>query len=247
MLCPQGHDNPAQAAFCNTCGVSLAATPSFSQGTDERAAEIPPATPTHDTDFARPDANDAGDEGAPVMSDGAHAPIGDRHASTEQGHLQGGASAHQVPVASPPAAPSRWWGTVAVAALLLAVVIAIAFAVSGQSSDSDTPTSDRPATPEPLPLEQAYDACSSGEGADTLTLGDAGKTIIIDTGSEYGSIDGAACVMTQLDTSEAIVAQMDSTTAMMGVQDASDGDIAYQWSYHPDNGLNMVITDNSGE
>jgi hypothetical protein len=29
---------------------------------------------------------------------------------------------------------------------------------------------------------------------------------------------------------------------MMGTQDADNNGIHYSWSYHPDNGVNMVIT-----
>lgn len=56
---------------------------------------------------------------------------------------------------------------------------------------------------------------------------------------------GLTCVLEDLDTSQAILAQMNSTTAMMGVQSGTDGELAYQWSDHPDNGVNMVITDSS--
>jgi hypothetical protein len=30
---------------------------------------------------------------------------------------------------------------------------------------------------------------------------------------------------------------------MMGEQTATNNGITYRWSYHPDNGLNMVITE----
>lgn len=92
-------------------------------------------------------------------------------------------------------------------------------------------------------MEQAYDDCTEDDTGDTLTLGDGGHAIVVDTGSESGDIGPAACVMIELGTSQAIAAAIDSTTAMMCVQQADDGGIHYQWSYHPDNGLNMVITD----
>jgi len=49
-----------------------------------------------------------------------------------------------------------------------------------------------PAVNEELPLQSAYDSCNFGKGASTLESGDGGRTIIIDTGSQYGSIDGIA-------------------------------------------------------
>ncbi|KQY56711.1 hypothetical protein [Nocardioides sp. Root140] len=92
-------------------------------------------------------------------------------------------------------------------------------------------------------LESAYEACSNADESETLTLADEGMSLIVATESEYGPVAGLACILLELDTSEAVVASMDSTTAMMGVQEADDGSIHYQWSYHPDNGINMVITD----
>ena len=50
-----------------------------------------------------------------------------------------------------------------------------------------------------------------------------------------------ACVMVQIDTPQRIAAAMDSTTAMMGRQHEEDGDFTYEWSYHPDNGFDLII------
>ena len=74
-----------------------------------------------------------------------------------------------------------------------------------------------------------------------MTLADGGASIVVDTGSEYGSTAGMDCVLDELSTSQSIMAQIGRTTAMMGVQDAEDDGLAYSWSYHPDNGVNMVI------
>lgn len=143
-------------------------------------------------------------------------------------------------------------GLLAAAAAVAAVVVLVAgvfFVSKGDEPASKqvaTDTSDSAeAAPKP-PLQVAYGECIGGKGWKTLTLGDEGRSLIIDTGSEYGPIEGLACVLGQLGTSQAIVAQMESTTAMMGVQEAEDDSLRYQFSYHPDNGINMVITDESG-
>jgi hypothetical protein len=94
-------------------------------------------------------------------------------------------------------------------------------------------------------LEAAYQDCKAADEGNTMTLGDAGHPIIVDTGSQYGSVQGLACVTVKLRTSEAITAAIDSTTALMAVQNADDDPVHYQWSYHPDNGLNMIITSKS--
>ena len=64
---------------------------------------------------------------------------------------------------------------------------------------------------------------------------------MVDTRSKYGSASGVACVFQHLGTPSSITAKVDSTTAMMGEQSATHDGISYSWSYHPDNGLNMVI------
>jgi hypothetical protein len=82
---------------------------------------------------------------------------------------------------------------------------------------------------------------------DTLSLTDEGGTIVVDTRSEYGSVAGMDCVLEKLGTSESVKAEMGRTTAMMGVQEADEDGLHYSWSYHPDNGVDMVITDTSDE
>ena len=90
-------------------------------------------------------------------------------------------------------------------------------------------------------LEAAYDSCYRRDSGGTLTLADGGDSIVVDTGSEYGSTAGMDCVLAELDTKQSIIAQMGRTTAMTGVQDAEDDGLAYSWSYHPDNGVDLVI------
>lgn len=141
----------------------------------------------------------------------------------------------------------------AVLAAVIAVVVAAGVALTGKDGKGDTTASDASdestatQAPERPPLEVAYGECIGVNGWKTLTLGDDGRTLIIDTGSEYGPVEGLACVLGELDTSQAIVAQMESTTALMGVQESTDGSLHYQFSYHPDNGINMVITDEQAE
>jgi hypothetical protein len=94
-------------------------------------------------------------------------------------------------------------------------------------------------------LKDAYDECHSRDTGNTVELGDGGETIVIDTRSEYGSTFGMECALASLETPQSIRAQMSSTTAMMGAQDAEHDGIQYSWSYHPRNGVNMVITDAS--
>lgn len=99
-------------------------------------------------------------------------------------------------------------------------------------------------SPSPAPVSRLYGVFNrcTDEGL-TLSSGDEFKTLIIDTKSKYGSQEALNCVLTDLETSAAITASLENTTALMGVQDADEDGISYKWSYHPDNGVNMIIKD----
>jgi hypothetical protein len=126
-----------------------------------------------------------------------------------------------------------------VGALALALITGIAGFFIGRGTAS-------PGTPDAEAqqgrLQAAYDHCTSQDEDNTLELADNGATIVIDTRSEYGSTAGMECVLGALTTPESIKAEIGRTTAMMGTQDADNNGIHYSWSYHPDNGVNMVIT-----
>jgi hypothetical protein len=91
-------------------------------------------------------------------------------------------------------------------------------------------------------LSDVYDYCRGRGASDTLDLGDDGTTLVIDTKSEYGSVAGLPCVLSRLSTPESIAAAIDRTTSLMGLQSKQDDGLDYSWSYHPKNGVNMVIT-----
>lgn len=95
-------------------------------------------------------------------------------------------------------------------------------------------------------LESAYDACSSeilAASTGAVELADGGDSILIDTANEDEDITAVVCIFMGLETSDALIAQMDSTTAMMGRQEAESNGYTYEWSYHPDSGINMTITE----
>jgi hypothetical protein len=133
---------------------------------------------------------------------------------------------------------------VAVGSALLVIALGACGEEDGGTAAEASPS---PSPPPAVPvLERAYKACDAMQDpTGTLRLVDEGRSITVDTGSKYGDIAALMCVLGELDTSQAVVAHMESTTAMMGVQDAEEGGITYKWSYHPDNGINMVITDTS--
>lgn len=92
-------------------------------------------------------------------------------------------------------------------------------------------------------LQAAYKACQDESGISVLEVADGGHSLIVDT-QESGDLSALACAMLELEVPDSLVSEIDNTSAMMGRQTAEANGLTYSWSYHPDNGLNMTITDN---
>lgn len=95
-------------------------------------------------------------------------------------------------------------------------------------------------------FQKAYSSCGSPSG---IQVSDGGKTITIDGNGEYeytgANIADTACVLYAIDTPTYVITNMDTTNSLMGRQTATFGDkIDISWSYHPDNGLDIVIHKN---
>jgi hypothetical protein len=94
-------------------------------------------------------------------------------------------------------------------------------------------------------FQQAYDSCSAPSG---VTVSDGGKTLIIDGQNEYyigATISDTVCVLNAVELPSYIRSNMETTNSLMGRQSDTFGDkIDVSWSYHPDNGLDIVIHKN---
>lgn len=94
-------------------------------------------------------------------------------------------------------------------------------------------------------FQKAYDTCSSPSG---ITISDGGKTLIIDGQNEYyigADISDTVCVLTEVELPSYILSNMETTNSLMGRQSDTFGDkIDVSWSYHPDNGLDIVLHKN---
>ena len=75
-----------------------------------------------------------------------------------------------------------------------------------------------------------------------MKIADDGDTLLVDTKSEHGDVENAACVLQSIDTPKRITSAISNTTAMMGVQQDTANGYSYRWSYHPDNGLNVIVS-----
>lgn len=92
------------------------------------------------------------------------------------------------------------------------------------------------------PLESAFSICNGS----TLTAADSGHTVIVDTkpgGGFSGGTDDLVCMLDALHTPDRVVHEMETTTALMGRQSEQADGLSYEWSYHPDNGLDLTISD----
>jgi hypothetical protein len=93
---------------------------------------------------------------------------------------------------------------------------------------------------QPTALRAAKDKCAAGEISDgdkTLFLDMAGKDS--DTG-QFTVVD-LRCVLTALNAPTYITTQMGQTRALDGRQTATWDKFEASWTYHPDNGLDVLI------
>jgi hypothetical protein len=139
---------------------------------------------------------------------------------------------------------ARLWGSLAVVAAAAVVGTIVTVLVlttdSGGTSSSDTNPFQSGLETE-APLKTAWTDCTTG------TLADEDKTLVIDMeGQDYGSgtatFTDIECVLDQLGAPRSIVAKMGSTRALDGMQTANWSDYEATWTYHPDHGLDVILT-----
>ncbi|MGC4808508.1 hypothetical protein [Micromonospora sp. DT233] len=91
-------------------------------------------------------------------------------------------------------------------------------------------------------LVLAKEKCLLGSG--DARVGDGGKSLILDGGGEEDSgltsMD-IRCVLEELKTPDHVVSEMSSTRALDGKQAAQWGKIRASWTYHPDQGLDLIL------
>lgn len=94
-------------------------------------------------------------------------------------------------------------------------------------------------------LTDAVEACDIAY-TPGITLGDEGTSITFDmrgedetSGADYVEI---ACLFAELDIPSAVTSHIDQTTSMDGRQTETWDNLTVSWSYHPDRGLDGVLT-----
>lgn len=128
------------------------------------------------------------------------------------------------------------------------VLMALTLSACGGPSDASTPAASSTtssAPPEPK-IRQASRSCHL-DGSAYATLGDGGYTITLkgqpDAGTTGLPIKDIACVLRAVSVPDSVVSQMDSTRALDGMQKAAWDKISASWTYHPTNGLKVILTE----
>ena len=124
----------------------------------------------------------------------------------------------------------------------MTAAVAVA-AIAGCGSSANV-SDDEPAGPKQTTIESAVGDCQLWKNM-WVTVGDNGRTLVVDGEDDTGlgglGYKKIACLLAGLEVSDATLARMENTTSLMGQQSARDGDLRVRWTYHPDNGLDMVI------
>ncbi|QHO71151.1 hypothetical protein BHD05_11200 [Marisediminicola antarctica] len=105
------------------------------------------------------------------------------------------------------------------------------------------------ATSQPSQLEAAVSACELEGNADAR-LGDEGTTLTLDMEGEGEGEDDTGtlsfaeilCVLEDLEVPDRVTALMGETRSLDRRQTGDWDDVSAFWSYHPDNGLDVILT-----
>ncbi|WP_202805228.1 hypothetical protein [Micromonospora lupini] len=94
------------------------------------------------------------------------------------------------------------------------------------------------------PLEAARQTCGAGR-EDWAMLGDDGRSLTLQSVGEERTglkLEQLQCYWTELKVPDAVIAQIEGTRALDGRQSGEWEDMRASWIYHPDSGLQMIIT-----
>lgn len=130
-----------------------------------------------------------------------------------------------------------------------AVAVAVAIgAVIGLQPQSEAPAR-TPSTESSADTRTAIQGAANVCGNVVGEVADEGRTIILDTAGssdltgESDTIEDVACILGALDVPQAVIARMESTRALDGMQDAEWDDFMASWTYHPDDGMSLIVTE----
>lgn len=118
-----------------------------------------------------------------------------------------------------------------IAKSVLAVAVVSLLNACGGSAESDD-------------IGNAVDACGVTVNKYAI-VGDEGRSLQLDSpgaDQEFGvSTAQVACVLSALDVPDSVLARMEATRALDGMQQAEWEDFNATWTYHPDDGLDVIV------
>lgn len=116
--------------------------------------------------------------------------------------------------------------------------------VQGGSSNQPAAARKPSLLPTPGPLRAAQQACDQMQTGTRVE--DNSKTLIIDNAGEEDTtglnVITLRCLLTQLAVPAAITERMYATRALDGRQEGTWDRYTASWSYHPDQGLDIIVT-----
>ena len=246
-VCPNGHENPEGAAFCNTCGSPLevkevADTPQPGLVEGESAAS--PQAPTN-----------SGAVVTQFQGQGlGEVPLGDNIQSVEE------PSAYANPTLTKRARPKWLIPVVVVAGVVVAAVVVVLVIVlpnhqtplerAGASCSGTAPLERELATPGATtdPTGDAALQAAFGDYLDgVVSVEDNGQTLVVQTKSQDDDPLGVGvlaidCVADELQMPDSVKELVLQTRSIDGRLSGEWKGFSASWGYHPDNGLNMIIT-----
>lgn len=95
----------------------------------------------------------------------------------------------------------------------------------------------------PTVLEKAVEACDLSYHS-AISLDDDKKGLYLDgEGDESAglAVSSTVCILGALNVPDSVLNRMSNTTSLMGQQDATWDGITALWTYHPNNGLDIVF------
>lgn len=90
-------------------------------------------------------------------------------------------------------------------------------------------------------LKDAFDKCGPNQYA---RLADGDKTLVLNGSGKTGSgmsVEKTGCYLDYLGAPQRVLTAMDSTRALDGRQQATWDGLTAEWTYHPDQGLDVLI------
>ena len=96
-------------------------------------------------------------------------------------------------------------------------------------------------------LIDAHEECKSVDELWTIlyaTVDEDGSSLYMDGDGDESlgvNVDYQVCVLQALDVPDSVVNRMSNTTSLMGVQTGSWDGIYASWTYHPNNGLDILL------